>query len=97
MSKSIAHVKNELILSFAPFAAWAPHFETELEIIQNHLDDGGSAIILSCDSNLQICEPNPKHDLLSCAMCNGRFRAGINWLNHPNIKHISFKNIIEIL
>jgi hypothetical protein len=82
-----------LLISFSPFAIWSPHFETELEIIQNHLDNGGRALILSCNGNLKICEPNPEHDLLICEMCKSRFRSGIRWLHGGEILHESFYNL----
>ncbi len=85
--------KNRLLISFAPFATWSPHFETELEIIQNHLDCGGKALILSCGGNLKICEPNPKHELLLCAVCKSRFQSGVRWLNGIEVRQNVFYSL----
>jgi hypothetical protein len=81
---------TELLVAFAPFAIWSPHFETELEIIQNHLDKGGRAIVLSCSGQLNVCEPNPEHDLNICAMCKSRFRSGMRWLDGAKVLQESF-------
>lgn len=82
-----------LLISFSPYALWSPHFETELEIIQLHLDDGGRALILSCNGDLKICDPNPEHDLLICAMCKSRFRSGMRWLHGGDVSNQSFYSL----
>lgn len=83
-------ISNNLLVSFTPFATWSPHFETELEIIQNHIDSGGKAIVLSCGGYLKTCEPNPKHNLVICALCKSRFRSGIRWLKSNMVSHKPF-------
>lgn len=84
---------KKLILAFTPFAIWSPHFETELEIIQNHLDDGGEALILGCQGELPVCEPNPDHDLIICSKCKSRFQSGMKWLSSEKLLHKSFFNL----
>lgn len=69
-----------LLVAFAPFAIWSPHFETDLEIVQDHLDAGGRALVLSCEGQLRTCEPNPAHRAIICALCRRRFRKGMEWL-----------------
>jgi hypothetical protein len=68
------------LVAYAPFAKWSPHFETDLEIVQSHLDAGGSALVLACEGALPTCEPNPDHAPAICALCTSRFRAGMRWL-----------------
>jgi hypothetical protein len=84
---------NKLLLAFTPYAIWSPHFETELEIIQNHLDAGGQALVLGCKGELPICEPNPSHDLIICAKCKSRFKSGMRWLSRDRLLHKTFFNI----
>ena len=66
---------NVLIVS--PYALCTPHFETELEIAQRHLDAGDSVTFLCCDSDLPICEFNYLHDLHWCKVCIRMRRAGL--------------------
>jgi len=82
--------EEKLLVAFTPFSCWSPHFETELEIIQRHLDQGGAAVVLSCDGELKTCEPNPEHDLLVCAMCKSRCRSGMRWLRGAQLKRETF-------
>lgn len=49
------------ILIFAPFAKWAPHFETDLEIIRARPDQGREVAALACDGLLPTCERNDPH------------------------------------
>ena len=76
-----------------PYAIWSPHFETELEIIQNYLDDGGRVHILGCNGELKTCEPNPTHDSIICAKCKSRFQSGIKWLSKERVIHENFFNL----
>ncbi|CAN6134402.1 hypothetical protein MCEKH37_01191 [Methylophilaceae bacterium] len=77
--------ESNTLVTFSPFALWSPHFETELEIIQIHLDRGGDVLMLSCNGKLKICEPNPEHDFKVCAMCKSRFNSGVRWLNSSKV------------
>lgn len=83
-------ISNNILVSFAPFAIWSPHFETEVEIIQNHIDNGGKSIVLSCNGDLKICEPNPTHKLAICAICKSRFRSGMRWLKSDMVSYRPF-------
>jgi hypothetical protein len=69
-----------LLVAYAPFAIWSPHFETDLEIVQCHLDAGGEALLLSCSAALRTCEANVRHAPLTCVACQSRFRSGAGWL-----------------
>jgi hypothetical protein len=48
---------------------YTPHYETELELIQLHLDKGDTVYHFVCDAHLLSCDFNPYHDLLKCATC----------------------------
>jgi hypothetical protein len=37
---------------YAPYAAWAPHFETELELMEMHLEQGDDVTVITCDAAL---------------------------------------------
>jgi len=41
---------------FSTFVRWTPHFETELEIIQRHLDAGDTVHHYICNGELEICD-----------------------------------------
>jgi len=76
------------ILIVSPHAAFPPHFETELEIAQRHLDAGDEVAVASCWGELPGChfslDANPK----TCHSCRTRRRAG--WqLVEPRVTHES--------
>ncbi len=64
------------ILSFSTHILWPPHYDTELEIIQNHLNDGDEVTQAVCNGQLSICDLNLKHDAYICALCMSRRRKG---------------------
>ena len=41
---------------FSTHVLWITHYETELEIIQNHIDAGDDIVHYTCQKNLQHCE-----------------------------------------
>ena len=61
---------------FSPYAINTPHFETELEIAQNHLNQGDEVIIFFCKKKMPICDVNVKHERKKCDACFGRFKSG---------------------
>ena len=71
------------ILLFAPWARYSPHFETDLEIIENHLEQGDEVHFVGCDAELVACDRNPHHDLVRCNVCIGRREAGLALLSAP--------------
>jgi hypothetical protein len=87
--------ETNTLLTFSPFALWSPHFETELELIQIHLDRGGDVLMLSCNGKLKICEPNPEHDFKVCAMCKSRFNSGVRWLNSNKVSVEPFLSLTK--
>jgi hypothetical protein len=64
---------------------WPNHRETELEIIQNHLDKGDEVYRLYCDAHLPVCDGNLKHSLLTCLECRSMRIVGEELLN-GNVK-----------
>ena len=69
------------IAIFSPLATVAPHFETELEIIQRHIDAGDQVDVLACDGGLACCDFNSSRSADRCDSCIGRRRAGLNLLD----------------
>lgn len=73
------------LMIFIPVVLWPVHFETDLEIIQRHLDDGWNVTVLQCRSELRACAQNFYHRWTDCQRCKSRFMAGINWLGKQNV------------
>lgn len=80
------------ILFFEPYAIWTPHFETCLEIMQNHLDQGAQVTFLGCNASLPSCDPNPNHDLVICLQCIRKRRLGLHLLS----KKVKCKSVIKL-
>jgi hypothetical protein len=78
---------------FAPYAAWAPHFETDLELIELHLAKGDAVTVITCDAALSYCEANQERDFSNCARCIGRARQGFRHLSGP-IKVLKLSDLI---
>lgn len=64
------------IAILAPYATVAPHFETELELAQQHLDKGDEVITLSCFGQLANCDFNIDRTQARCDECIGRRKMG---------------------
>ena len=65
------------------------HFETELEIIQNHLDQGDDVTVLACNGHLSACEANICHQIPICLKCIDRRKQGLRLLS-KKVKTIPF-------
>jgi hypothetical protein len=69
------------VLVAAPFALNTPHYETALELMQLHLDQGDEALMLECDAAVPVCDANPAHAFAGCAECVLRRRRGLALLS----------------
>ncbi len=69
------------IVLFAPYSILTPHYETDLEIGQYHLDKGDDVLMLGCSSSLLSCDVNLDHDVSVCLACTGKRRQGISRLS----------------
>lgn len=78
---------------YAPYAAWAPHFETELELMEMHLEQGDDVTVITCDAALSYCEANQERDFSNCARCVGRAREGLKHLRSP-VKVLKLSELI---
>ncbi len=71
------------IAIISPCATLVPHFGTELDIAQQHLDAGDSVEFLHCTGGLKICEHNLNHSPAQCGDCVGRREMGVGLLTSP--------------
>lgn len=72
-----------------------PHFETELELIQVHLDQGDTVYHFVCDIHLLSCDYNATGDLLKCMACKSKRTKGqallTNTANYHEVKISKFQ------
>ena len=68
------------VLIVSPYRTVAPHFETELEIAQRHIDLGDKVEFLYCGGQLGTCEFNVEKDPKVCDECVLRRRHGFQQL-----------------
>ncbi len=68
---------------YAPYGWWSPHFETELELAERHLEKSDEVTFITCDAALHFCEVNPEHAYEQCRLCYGRAREGLKHLSSP--------------
>ena len=80
------------VLFFSINNNWNPHFETELELMKNHINCGDEIYILTCGGKLNYCSSNPENRKHGCINCISRFREGIKLLNISNKNIFTLKN-----
>ncbi len=78
---------------FYPIYHQTPHFETELELMKNHLDAGDTVYTMVCKSDLKTCLFNPSNRLILCFYCHSCIKNGLKRLNNKNLKVISYPKI----
>jgi hypothetical protein len=83
------------ILFFEPYSLASPHFETALELIQNHRDLGDILFIYQCNAGLYFCDSNPYHDLDTCLRCIGRGRNGLKRITGKPVSRRSYLNLTK--
>lgn len=71
------------VLVYAPLAYSTPHFETDLEIAQRHLDLGDEVELVLCDAELPSCQLNPRREAARCVQCVSRNLQGAAQLSAP--------------
>ena len=69
------------IAILSPGRTVAPHFEAELEIAQQHLDQGDEVLFFSCRGQLSNCDFNIDRDPAICKNCTGRRDHGLELLD----------------
>lgn len=78
------------VLFYSPFAGFCPHFETELDLMQQYLDRGYRVTVLTCQGELPSCEVNPKHTLGKCWNCKSRQVRGLDWIGRDRVQVKNF-------
>ena len=82
------------VVVVAPYALYTPHFETDLEIAQSHLDAGDQVTIIVCDGLLRSCDVNRHHRVTQCARCIGRRRRGLSVLSpHARLRVVALSSL----
>ena len=76
---------------FSPYATVVPHFGTDLDIAQQHLDAGDSVEFFNCTGGLKNCDHNVDHSPDLCHDCIGRREMGMELLE-PNVRSHSFSS-----
>jgi len=75
---------------FFPIYISTPHFETELELIEKHIQQKDEIIIVNCNKQLKTCLANPLHSIYRCIMCQSRFKSGLKKLSPNKVQIINF-------
>ena len=77
---------------------WPAHYETAMELMEEHLEKGDEVIQLLCDSDLTVCDLNIEHSVAKCLECISKRKAGLKLLSSGNVEEQKFLNITpEIL
>jgi hypothetical protein len=85
------------ILIYSPLAGSKPHFETDLELAEDYLQQGYEVLFLTCNRDVPSCDLNPKHKFGKCYRCLSRQESGIKWLKGGNpSRKILFKSFYWI-
>ena len=78
------------IIFFEPYALASPHFETALELMQIHSDQGDKLYIYQCNASLSFCDSNPNHRQEVCRSCMNRGANGLKLISDRLIRRRSF-------
>jgi len=65
------------VLFYSINNTWVPHFETELELMSDHLAKGDEVFVLGCRGSLSTCTSNPDKLKTGCLKCTRRCDAGL--------------------
>jgi hypothetical protein len=82
------------IAVFNSLTLLATHYETELQIIQNHLDNGDEVTQLICKKQMPACVGNPFSEPEACERCVSKWQVGYQALTKQP-KTISFFDLTE--
>lgn len=71
---------------FFPQYITTPHFETELELILNHIIKGDDVHVIFCRGEMKTCLNNINHDPESCIACKSTVKLGLKAAKVPRKK-----------
>lgn len=66
------------VVVFNSHLFWPPHYETELELISLHLDQGDDVVQVYCDAQYPNCDLNPFLKISTCLECGAFRKKGYN-------------------
>jgi hypothetical protein len=97
--KNIQDIHNKVILLQTTYQP-TPHLETELEIMEQLLEQGNKIYWIICDGDFRICFHNPEHILQECKNCYYRVSNGFKLLkdkilNHKNITILKYDKFLK--
>lgn len=82
------------VFFFEPYALAIPHFETALELIQTHIDNNDEVNLFYCAADLNSCESNYHHSLITCAHCISRRKNGLKTI--LGLEKVKKRNFIDL-
>src|ERR1700720_1484241 len=82
------------VVVFTAYTRWHIHYETDLDIMQRHLDDGDEVSHLHCNSELPVCEANSGHSIQHFSECIGIRQSGLELLS-PKVKSVPFLRLTQ--
>jgi len=71
------------------------HLGTELELLQQAIQNGDEVFILKCDNQFNSCYFNPCHNLLGCSICTARTERFHKKLNIPKDHIFSIQALLS--
>ena len=83
------------IVFFNSHTLLASHYETELELMSEHLIKRDNIVQLTCEKELPACDTNPYHMQEACERCVSKRKHGLSLLSDSNIKRLSFFKLTE--
>ncbi|MFN8166041.1 MAG: hypothetical protein U0X76_07715 [Bacteroidia bacterium] len=64
------------VIIYSTHTLWPYHAETELEIMQKHLEQGDTIYRFVCNGELPVCDTNAQHKMYSCLKCVDKQKMG---------------------
>jgi hypothetical protein len=71
------------VLVYSMHLLWPSHYETELELIERHLEAGDAVVHAVCDRQLGACDSTPTHWAHNCTLCVEKREKGRRLLRAP--------------
>ena len=71
---------------FVSLYADTPHFETELELISDLLEEGTEVVVMRCTGQLGACLKNPDHRAGWCKLCISKLDGGFAAIASPRLR-----------
>lgn len=72
------------VLVFSPLAVLGHHFETDLELIENHISKGDDVYNLTCNGILKKVGPSACKGIGRCYLCTSRRDQGLSLISNAN-------------